>query len=141
MNRTDLSLRVRSLLRDLTNSFFREVDINNYLNEGIERVQQIIPELRMMQPLGNAMDEVKYMPRPYQHLLAVYCSARLCTQDERHYQAGVFMNEFETKLEELKTGIQIGEIDVIDPETGLPIIFPGKHEYVVNKYFNRRRDF
>lgn len=135
MNRTDLSLRVRSLVRDLSNSFFRETDITNYLNEGIERVGQVIPDLGMMNPLTTAIQEVDYMPKPYQHLLAVYCSARLCTQDERHYQAGVFMNEFETKLQDLKTAIESGDVDIIDPLTGEPIDLWKEPEYVTNRYF------
>ena len=135
MNRTDLSLRTRSLVRDLTNSFFREIDINNYLNEGIERVGQVIPELALMSPLREPLDEVGYMPKPYQHLLAIYCASRLCTQDERNYQAGIFMNEFETKLHGLKDAISSGDVDIIDPITGDIIDLFKEPEYVVNNYY------
>ena len=134
MNRTDLSLRVRSLTRDLTNGFFREVDIVNYLNEGVDRIGQRIPQLSGMSYLTEPLQEVDLLPRQWQHLLAVYCSARLCTQDERHYQAGVFMNEFETKLDELINKIDGGEIIITDAE-GNVVEDTRKNEYVFDNYF------
>lgn len=138
MNRLELMLRARSLVRDFTNSFFREQDIVNYLNEGIERVMQIIPELKDMTPFSGPTDEVKYLPRQYHHLLAVYCASRLASQDERHFQAGNFMNEFETKLDTLKASLLNGEIEIIDPVTGEPIDSV-REEYVVNRYFDPLR--
>lgn len=135
MNRTDLSLRTRSLVRDLTNTFFRESDINNYLNEGIDRVKQIIPELEMIPHLTSPTQEVLYFPPAYHHLLAVYCASRLCTQDERHYQAGTFMNEFETKLASLKELLYNGELSIKDPDTDEVIEIFCSDEYVKNNYY------
>ena len=139
MNRVDLTLRARSLLRDLSNTQFRETDVVNYLNEGIERIGQIIPELGNMGPLNTTMAEVQYLPKAWQHIIAIYGAARLATQDERHYQAGVFMNEFETKLELLHEQFQNGEVEFIDPVTGLPIIPRYMDDHVRNVYFDQRK--
>lgn len=137
MNRVDLTLRARSLLRDTGNTLFREVDVVNYLNEGIERIGQVIPELTNMNLLDTSMAEVEYLPKSWQHIIALYGAARLATQDERHYQAGVFMNEFELKLELLREQFQNGEVTFIDPLTKLPIIPGYIDDYVRNVYFDQ----
>lgn len=137
MNRLELMQRTRSLVRDISNSFFREDDIINYLNEGIERVGQRISELKDMPLLLNRLDEVQLLPRQWHHLLAVYCASRLCTHDERHYQAGTFMNEFETKLDELSGLVNSGEVEIVDADGNL-VDANRKHEYVSNRYFMNR---
>lgn len=134
MNRLELTQRARSLVRDLGNSFFREDDVINYLNEGIERVGQRIPALRNMSLLQIATQEVDYMPKHWQHLLAVYCASRLCTHDERFYQAGTFMNEFETKIDELLADINNGDEVITDPDGNVVEIKPAD-AYVRNNYF------
>lgn len=138
MNQLDLIKRSRVYVRDLTNSFFREQDVTAYINEAIERVGQVIPELENMELLYSHQQEVTHMPRHYQHLLALYASARLCSQDERHYQAGVFMNEFETKLSSLADDILSGDIEIIDPETGEVIDGSIPYGYVQNNYFQTK---
>src|SRR6185312_11165225 len=138
MNRLDLVLRVRSYTRDFSNVTFREGDITSYLNEGIDRVKQIIPELRGMVKLRKSEDEVVLMPSMYHHLLAIYSTARCFEQDERHYQAGKLMNEFETKLMKLNDDILGGEIVIFDPVTGLEIHRPYVEDYVVDNYFSRK---
>lgn len=139
MNRLELMQRVRSLVRDLGNSFFREDDVINYLNEGIERVAQRIPSLQNMSLLKNHLQVVDYMPRQWQHILALYCASRLCTHDERHYQAGTFMNEFETKLDELAGDILSGEQKVFAPDGTEVTILPSD-TYVRNNYFLTSND-
>lgn len=138
MNRLDLTLRVRSYTRDFSNATFRESDITTYINEGIDRVMQVIPEFRGMKRLRRAEDEVILLPRMYQHLLALYSSARCFEQDERHYQAGKQMNEFETKLQELNNDIMSGDVVIIDPETGDAIHRPFIEDYVRDNYFSRK---
>lgn len=140
MNRLDLAQRSRSLVRDLSNSFFRDVDITNYLNEGIDRIAQIIPELENMPYLNHHTQEVTYLPKKWQHLLAIYCASRLCAQDERHYQAGTFMNEFETKLDKLASDVISGDIEILDEE-GNPVDITRKPVYVRNRYFTNKRGF
>lgn len=134
MNRLELMQRSRSLVRDISNSFFREDDIVNYLNEGIDRIAQRIPIFTAMPYLTNNLQEVTYLPKQWQHLLAVYCAARLCTHDERHYQAGTFMNEFETKLEDLSASIDNHDTAVVDGD-GNPVEQRMTDQYVRNNYF------
>lgn len=144
MNRLELIQRVRSLTRDLSNAIFREIDIVSYINEGIERIRQVIPELSAMKSLDGNNEIPSSLPSHYHHLLAIYSASRCFGQDERHYQSSNFMNEFETKLEGLKVDIQLGKIVIVDPVTGAPIAVHYETDYVVDNYFNKRyglRDF
>ncbi len=139
MTRTDLIRRVRSYTRDFSNSIFREQDIILYINEGINRIKQVIPELRKMPLLNNASDKVKMLPSEYHHLIAVYATARCFAQDERHYQATTHMNEFELKIDELKQNIEAGEVIITDPDTGESIEAIYAEDYVRDNYFTIRR--
>ena len=120
MKLLELIRRVRTNTRDLTNSIFREQDIIDFINEGIERFQQIIPEFKGMTKLIDKNETVKLIPEEYHHLLAVYSTSRCFAQDERHYQATTLMNEFEIKLDKLKEDIDNGIIEIVD-EDGNPI--------------------
>lgn len=120
MKRSDIIARVRALTRDFSNSIFREQDIIDFINEGINRFKQIIPELKSTPKLLFREQEPYPIPEEYHHLLAVYASSRCFSQDERHYQATTLMNEFEVKLEELQSAIQAGNIIITD-EDGNPI--------------------
>ena len=121
--------RVRSITRDLTNSIFREQDIRDFINEGVNRFQQVVPELRGMPQLVALQEKVKVLPKPYHHLLSVYATARCFAQDERHYQATTYMNEFEVKLEELKSAIEAGDVIIVD-ENGDEIVADTRVDYV-----------
>ncbi len=121
MNRNDLMLRVRSLTRDLSNAIFREIDIVDYINEGINRMKQVVPELKGMVPLLSNSETPILLPDAYHHLIALYSASRCFGQDERHYQATNFMNEFETKMDELKASIENGQVMIVDPVTNLPV--------------------
>ena len=137
MNMPNLISRVRSLTRDFTGSIFREQDVRDFINEGIHRVRQIVPELDNMYELLNNQEDVPLMPKQYHHLLSVYATSRCFGQDERHYQATTMMNEFEVKMEEMKSKIEAGEIVIVDPETGEPIANNIDTEYVItNNYFH-----
>lgn len=114
MRRVDLVRKVRSLTRDFSNSIFREQDIIDFINEGIDRVRQIIKELDGLKQLHSNMEEPTLFPAKYQHLLAVYAASRCFSQDERHYQATQLMNEFEIKMSDLKTTIENGEEVITD---------------------------
>ena len=135
MNRIDIGLRVRSITRDFSNSIFREQDVIDYINEGIERIQHLVPELEGMSVLGSGAQEVELLPKPYHHLLALYSASRCFAQDERHHQATNLMNEFETKMQELNVGIQMGRIVILDAN-GLPIKKVYEEDYVVDNYYN-----
>lgn len=129
MNRLQITQRVRTLTRDLTNSIFREQDIIDFINEGIARFIQVIPELKGMSMLYTHTAEPTLLPLEYRHLLALYSSSRCFSQDERHYQATTLMNEFEVKLEELRTNIENGIVVILDAN-GKAIISDAPVEYV-----------
>lgn len=135
MNRLDLIGRVRSLTRDFSNAIFRESDIVDYINEGINRIRQVIPELSGLEELTDNTQSPDLLPKQYHHLLALYSASRCFGQDERHYQASNFMNEFETKLDEMKISIEEGRIKIIDPQTNQPINSTYESDYVVDNYF------
>ena len=137
MNRMELSKRVRSLTRDLNNATFREDDVLNYLNEGIERIAQIIPEFEGMPYLEKGTDKPLYLPPSYHHLLALYGASRCFYQDERHFQAGNMMNEFEAKLDKLRSDIDRGHVKIVDAEgNALNFAEMYDNEYVVtNNYY------
>lgn len=138
MNRLELITRVRSLTRDLSNAIFREADVISYLNEGIERIVQVIPALSSMLPLKENTDVPAMLPMQYHHLIAVYSASRCFGQDERHYQASNFMNEFETKLDTLRADLESGRITIIDPDTGGTLQMFNATDYVVDNYFYKR---
>ena len=121
MQRLELIRRVRSLTRDFSNSIFREQDIIDFINEGINRFKQMVPEFKGLERLLVQNAEPKLIPEQYQHLLSIYTAARCFSQDERHYQSTTLMNEFEVKLDELKQSIDNGKIVIINPVTGLPV--------------------
>lgn len=135
MNLKMIHTKVRSLARDFNNTIFRQEDITLFANEGIDRFIQVLPELNNIPYLMNEDDIVQIIPREYTGLLATYSVSRLFMQDERHYEATTFMNEFETKLAEFKEKVDNGEIELTDPTTGQPIekIYP--EDYVTDNYF------
>lgn len=137
MNLSDLIARVKSNLRDERGSAFLESDIKSFINESIDRVRQVIPELISMKYLNELTDVPIMLPESYHHLLAVYGSARCFAQDERHYQGSTFMNEFEFKLNNLKNEITNGDLILVD-KYGDELEFDLKNEYVFDNYFNKK---
>lgn len=137
MDRAQLVTRVRSLTRDFTGSLFREIDIFDFMNDAIDRMKQILPVLDLMTYLEADPDEPFALPSQYHGLIAVYASARCFGQDERHYQATTFMNEFEQKMEELKQKVENGEITITDDGGGI-IPLPDNSFYVDDNYYIKR---
>jgi len=135
MNLLDLEKRVRAHARDFNNTIFRKTDIVLFINEGIDRFAQVIPELSNVPYLVVDTDDVKVIPKAYIHLLANYTTSRLFNQDERHYEATTLMNEFELKLEEFKEKVRDDKIVLLDYETGEPIEEVSKEDYVFDNYF------
>lgn len=135
MTRGDLIQRVRAYTRDFSNSIFRELDIINFINESIDRIREIVPELSDMNYLTDNKHVPKYLPEQYHVLLAIYSASRCFGQDEQHYQSTTFMNEFETKLDELKNRIEAGDI-IITNDSGVVISTLTPTDYVRDVYFN-----
>lgn len=134
MNRLDLIKRVRSYTRDLSNSIFREEDIVAYINESVDRIKQVIVEMDGMLYLETQDASPILLPNHYHYLLATYATSRCFGQDERHYQATNYMNEFETKLDELRRDIEMGRV-VIKDANGNVVTAPLNTDYVKEVYF------
>lgn len=129
-----LTAIARRNLNDKDGSIFTKDDIEYYINEAIDRFKSntFFKDEQYLEALDN---EPIYIPEQYHHLLAVYSSARLFAQDERHYQSTTFMNEFEVKFEELLTKIESGEIEVTDG-SGNVVEADYEEDYVTNVYFD-----
>lgn len=141
MKRSELIRGVRSITRDFSNSIFREQDIIDYINEGINRFKQVIPIFKSVPKLLDQSQEPLPIPEEYHHLLSIYSASRCFMQDERHYQSTVLMNEFEVKLDELKQAIENGDIVITDPETGEEIVSTNEVDYVdLEPYWGIRGD-
>lgn len=140
MNLESLHNIVRAHARDFNETIFRKSDITMFINEGIDRVIQVLPQLENIPYLVDDVDIVELIPREYIHLLANYSTSRLMSQDERHYEASTLMNEFEHKLADFKEKVENGEIEIIDPDTGLPLEADYKTDYVVDNYFVSKRN-
>lgn len=138
MEQVTLTRRVRSYTRDFTDSIFRDQDIYDFINEGINRAKQVIRELRGMKTLSTRTQKVTHLPPEYQEILALYAASRCFTQDERHYQASNLMNEFEFKLANLKEDIINGEIVILDG-SGNVVDSIYQEDYVRDNYFTKRR--
>lgn len=112
----ELVQKVRRYTRDTTGSLFTQEDIVDFCNEAIQRMKQVIIELKNMDNLKSNTDEVTVLPYQYQHLISVYSASRCFSQDEQQYQATTYMNEFETKLNELLLAIRNGDIILYDKD-------------------------
>lgn len=125
--------KARRHLNDEEGSIFKAVDVEDFINEGIDRFRSSIYFVNEAY-LTTQEQEPVYIPQQYQHLLALFSASRLFAQDERHYQATTFMNEYEVKLEELLTKIESGEITITDSE-GTAVTADYEEDYVTNEYF------
>lgn len=139
MNRADLIRRVRAYTRDLSSTIFRNVDIVDFINEGVERIKMRVPQLLTIPDLVSDDSTPLPLPSQYHALIAVYGASRCFSQDERHYQASTLMNEFETKLEELLNAINNGEVTIVDGD-GNPIVGNNSVDYVTVEYFATNND-
>lgn len=135
MTLQELINRVRIYTRDFTGSIYRETDIDIFLKESFDRFS-IIPEFSSLSYPLTKTSSITLIPEHYQYLLPIYASSRCLFQDEQDYRAGTLMNEFETKLEELKSLIEGGNI-VIKDANGNAIIPVLYEDSVVDVYFNK----
>jgi len=129
VTRLELISRVQNHTRDFNATAFRTNDIIAYINEGIERLQQLVPQLLGMVSLSVNGDVPILLPTPYHHLLALYAAARCFAQDTRSYQATTLMNEFEVKVDELLQKIQCGEVIIVDA-LGVAVVVTFTPEYI-----------
>lgn len=136
MNLMELIAKVRRYTRDLTGSLFTTEDVQDFCNEGINRLRAI-PELKNMVELQTHTDVVTLLPNQYHYFISLYGASRCFTQDEQHYQAEQFMNEFESKVFQLEKDIASGNVEIKD-NNGNTIVDTSRMDYVDNTYFEKR---
>ena len=133
MTLNDLVTRVRSYTRDTTGTLFELSDIENFINEGIDKLRQI-KSLETMATLTNDEQSVDLLPPQYHYCLAVYSASRCFSQDEQHYLAQTFAEEFNGLYDLIELGIKEGTI-VISDDGGNPINNDISMDGVTNVYF------
>lgn len=134
MNLSYMIQRAGRLLRDESNTIYSKVFLIENINEAVDRFRQIVPELQNMNYLSADLDVPNLLPVDFHHLLYVYAMARCYEIDEQHYQAAKYMNEFETKVQNLVEGIADGTIIITDSDGN--VVTPDiRQDHVVNVYF------
>ena len=133
MTLNDLVARVRSYTRDTTGTLFELTDIENFINEGIDKLKQI-KALETMATLTSDEQSVDLLPPQYHYCLAVYSASRCFSQDEQHYLAQTFAEEFNGLYDLIELGIKEGTI-VITDDGGNPINNDISMDGVTNVYF------
>lgn len=126
--------RAGRLLRDESNTIYPKVFLIENINEAIDRTKQLVPEVKDMIWLEGNDDVPLYLPDIFHHLLYVYAISRCYEIDEQHYQASKYMNEYESKIQNLIEGIADGSITIKDG-TGTAVTIDVKQDFVVNSYF------
>lgn len=113
MTLNDLVTRVRSYTRDTTGTLFDLSDITSFINEGIDKLKQI-KALENMSSLEDNEQPVDLLPPQYHYCLAVYSASRCFSQDEQHYLAQTFAEEFNGLYDLIELGIKEGTIVITD---------------------------
>ena len=133
MTLNDLVTRVRSYTRDTTGTLFELTDIENFINEGIDKLKQI-KALETMATLTSDEQSVDLLPPQYHYCLAVYSASRCFSQDEQHYLAQTFAEEFNGLYDLIELGIKEGTIVIVDA-SGNIINNDTSMDGVTNVYF------
>ena len=135
MTLLDLISRVRSYTRDTTSTLFDTNDIKDFINEGVDKLKHI-KQLEGMSYLENDSDVPKLLPPKYHYLLSVYAVCRCYSQDEQHYLAQTFADEFNGIYDLIEFGIREGTI-IITNEDGVSITDEVKNEVLDDVYFKK----
>lgn len=133
MTFNDLISRIRSYTRDTTGTLFSLSDLQDFINEGIDKLKQI-NSLENMKYLKDNQDVPNLLPPQYHYSLAVYGASRCFSQDEQHYLAQVFAEEFNGLYDLIDLGIKEGTI-VISDDNGNQINDSNIFDGITNVYF------
>jgi hypothetical protein len=127
--------RASRQLRDTEFSIYSKALLDSGLRDAVDRIKQVIPELKTMTYLENDDDILKLLPSEYSQLLWIMACSRAMEMDERNNEAARYRNEFETILERLVSDIAEGTTIILD-EFGNEIDSPYVDDYVQNVRFN-----
>ena len=134
MTLNELVNRIRSYTRDTTGTLFSLSDLQDFVNEGIDKLKQI-KSLEGMSYLTSDASIPNYLPTQYHYCLAVYGACRCFSQDEQHYLAQTFTDEFNGLYSLIELGIKEGTI-VITDDSGSPINSELDFDSVKDVYFS-----
>ena len=126
--------RVHNYTNDTTGTLFPSTIVKGFINEAIDRLKQI-KELEAMSYLNSDSDTPELLPNCYHYILAVYGASRCFSQDEQHYQAQTYMDEFMGLFSLVELGIKEGTISIYD-ENGQIIRDTHEPDGVENVYFS-----
>lgn len=125
--------RVHNYTNDTTGTLFPSSMVKGFINEAIDKLKQI-KELEGMTYLSADTDMPKLIPNYYHYILSVYGASRCFSQDEQHYQAQTYMDEFLNSFSILELGIKEGNIIITD-ELGNLVTGVNDFDYVTDVYF------
>ena len=125
--------RVHNYTNDTTGTLFPSSMVKGFINEAIDKLKQI-KELEGMTYLSADTDMPKLIPNYYHYILSVYGASRCFSQDEQHYQAQTYMDEFLNSFGILELGIKEGNIIITD-ELGNLVTGVNDFDYVTDVYF------
>ena len=125
--------RVHNYTNDTTGTLFPSSMVKGFINEAIDKLKQI-KELEGMTYLNSDTDMPKLIPNYYHYILSVYGASRCFSQDEQHYQAQTYMDEFLNSFSILELGIKEGNIIITD-ELGNLVTGVNDFDYVIDVYF------
>ena len=125
--------RVHNYTNDTTGTLFPSSMVKGFINEAIDKLKQI-KELEGMTYLNSDTDMPKLIPNYYHYILSVYGASRCFSQDEQHYQAQTYMDEFLNSFSILELGIKEGNIIITD-ELGNLVTGVNDFDYVTDVYF------
>lgn len=135
MNLKEMIERVHNYTNDTTGTLFPSSIIKGFVNEGIDRLKQI-KELEGVKYLSSDSDEPILIPKQYHYILSVYGASRCFSQDEQHYQAQTYMDEFSSLMSLLELGIKEGNIIITD-ESGSTVTGVNDFDSVRDVYFTK----
>ena len=141
MNLLDLRNMTRTMARDSNGYMFLAYMVDDYINQGIDRLKQTVV-FRNMEHLNSDEDVPKLLPSQYHYLLSIFAASRCLEFDERHYEAVDRRNEFENLLSDLLSEIETGNLEITDDTDGdskMETLNNGTYiDYVTDTYFKFR---
>lgn len=138
MNLLELRNMTRTMSRDNNGYMFLAYMIDDYINQGIDRLKQTVA-FREMSHLHSDDDVPDILPEQYHYLLSIFAASRCLEFDERHYEAIDKRNEFENLLSDLLSEIETGNLKVTTSDSDEALTNGNYIDYVTDKYFKYHR--
>lgn len=134
MDLIELTDLTRVYCRDNNSYLFSNSVIKIFLNQAIDRIKQY-KVFRDMPYLESKSDTVKFIPRHYHYILALFASSRCYDIDERFYEGTEKRNEFEQTFAELVAEIESGNVIIQDADGNDVENTTNYIEYITDEYF------